>query len=136
MIEFLLGLLVVVILLLIYYYSLDRYAIAPTCTKRRNVCGKKTDIYGSGTMSYDDYVKDKSLETSTFASHNEYINDLKSSPNAANHVETILEEVDVNPWVGLRRPEYQKISMGTDARTVPSYIYGQTPRYTSISNFV
>lgn len=84
------------------------------------------DLYTKEAESYEnfeDYIIGNGLEKSVTESHNQYVQDLQHRTSGAS-VETVTShDENINPWVGLRRPDYSSIRIDGNAREVSS----QTP---------
>ena len=77
-----------------------------------------------------------SLEKDVFDSHREFTEDAYISTQGANSTDTIRDDPnDVNPWVGLRRPDYTGAFSESDARVVSSE-YPDQMKSASVSSFV
>ncbi len=78
---------------------------------------------GSSYENFEDYILDNGLEKSVTESHNQYVQDLQQRTSGAS-VETVTShDENINPWVGLRRPDYLSVKVDANAREVSS----QTP---------
>lgn len=77
----------------------------------------------SSYENFEDYIMDNGLEKSVTESHNQYVQDLQQRTSGAS-VETVTShDENINPWVGLRRPDYSSVRIDGSAREVSS----QTP---------
>jgi len=95
-----------------------------TYFKNKKVEDDKDDLLDKH-MNYKEYVEESSLEPSIYKSHNKFIDGVQHRTTGAS-VETILGgDVDINPWVGLRRPNYYSTTAGSSSRVVHSEIPDQ-----------
>lgn len=79
---------------------------------------QKEDVDSDETFA--DYVVDNGLEKSVTESHKQYVKDLQQRTSGAS-VETVTShDENINPWVGLRRPDYLSIKVDPGAREVSS----------------
>ncbi len=83
-----------------------------------------------GMANYDSYVALNSLESSVYDSHNAFVSDMQNRVAGASAQSINSSDVDINPWVGLRRPNYQAAVPDANARVVPSHDPHQMPAQT------
>jgi hypothetical protein len=69
-----------------------------------------------------------SLEPDVYNSHKEFVEDAYISTQGANQDTELDHDVNIVPWVGLKRPENPDIE-GSDARTVTSLYNDQMSHY-------
>lgn len=86
-----------------------------------------------GLTGYDDYsqvVQLTSLEPEVYASHAAFTNDLGITNKGASTLTVRSDPNDVNPWIGLRRPDYHSVYTMCDARVdsseSPDQMFAQT----------
>lgn len=76
---------------------------------------------------YNDYLLNSSIEQGVVDSHNQFVNDIKHTTTGASAQTVFSEEPDLVPWVGLRRPAYDKVYVDPNSRQVPSIYQSQLP---------
>lgn len=82
---------------------------------------------GEDSLDYDQYFKSLSLDDSVSKNHASFVYDLgRTSKGAANR--SILEPVDVQNWMGLRRPNYLAVTENDDARQVSGFVDDNLPK--------
>lgn len=88
---------------------------------RGQCSGFKGDIQEvAPDYSYDDYLVNEGLEKSVVESHNKFVDEIHHRTTGASAQSVLSGDVDVNPWVGLRRINYNAAFSQNDARTVSS----------------
>lgn len=87
-----------------------------------------TDI--AENMAWQDGIQVLGLEQSVVDSHRSFCKDSARSTTVASNVPTRSYDQDINPWVGLRRPDYCGVRIGDTARVVPSEYCDQLPQAT------
>lgn len=86
-----------------------------------------------GLTGYDDYnqvAQLTSLEPEVYASHASFTNDLGITNKGASTLTVRSDPNDINPWIGLRRPDYRSVYTMCDARVdsseSPDQMFAQT----------
>lgn len=86
-----------------------------------------------GLQGYGDYnevAQLTSLEPEVYASHASFTNDLGITNKGASTLTVRSDPNDVNPWIGLRRPDYHSVYTMCDARVdsseSPDQMFAQT----------
>jgi len=85
--------------------------------KNRELAKQYNDLMSMD--GYDDYnsvIQYASLEPEVFDSHESYSGDIGVANSGASNLVVRSDPNDVNPWVGLRRPDYHSVYAGCDAR--------------------
>jgi hypothetical protein len=97
-------------------------------------CGDSDyEYFGNGEnvdSDYRDFIASNSLEQSVYDSHNQFTTDANHRTSGASGLTIRTDDNDINPWVGLRRPNYLAVSTGDESRVVPSETPGQMPNPT------
>jgi len=73
----------------------------------------------SSLSGYDDYgqvAQYMSVEPEVYESHSRYSSDMNRSTSGPSYMSERDDPNDVVPWVGLRKPKYQDVFAGDDAR--------------------
>lgn len=84
----------------------------------RELAAQNNDL--TGLESYEDYsevVQYQSLEPEVYESHDSYAFDIGVANSGASVHAIRSDPCDVNPFVGLRRPNYHDTYSGADVRT-------------------
>lgn len=85
----------------------------------------------------DDYssaIKNMSLESSVIAGHNKYASERNHVASTSRSTSVRDDPNDINPWVGLSRPDYHRKSMNTTtAKETPSDLPDQLTDYKQLS---
>jgi hypothetical protein len=84
-------------------------------------------------QDYNDYLLSAGLEKSVVNSHNQFVNDISNThaTSGSSKMTELSGDVNDNPYVGLRRPDYN-VNIDENARQVPSasaYQYPSNSRY-------
>lgn len=87
---------------------------------------ERDDDIGEGEP-WQEAIRQMGLEQSVLDSHNAFVKDRSRSTTGASNQSVREYDNDVVPWVGLRRPRYEKLTIGSSARTVPSEYADQLP---------
>lgn len=113
------------------------------CCRPKSCCAAPKPVareYMNNTAesgAFEDYLIDAGLESTVIDSHQQFVNDIQKTTSGAS-VETVLAgDVDDNPWVGIRRPNYD-VKVDSSARTVPSAEQSRMPtarRYSGSGHF-
>jgi hypothetical protein len=84
----------------------------------------------SGYDDYNQLAQYSALEPEVYESHKEYSADMNRSTSGASMMTIRTDPNDVNPWRGLRRPDYHSVYADSTARVdqseVPETMYSQT----------
>lgn len=99
--------------------------------KNRQLAGQYNDLVSM--QGYDDYnsvMQYASLEPEVFDSHNSYSSNVGIANSGASSLSVRSDPNDVNPWVGLRRPDYHSVHSGCDVRVdhseIPDQMFAST----------
>lgn len=68
-------------------------------------------------------IQSMSLDPSVVKSHNRFVEERNKVSSGASQLPERDDRLDVNNWVGLRPPDYTRVKVSSDARTVPSIDY-------------
>lgn len=83
-----------------------------------------------GYGDYNEVAQLTSLEPEVYASHASFTNDLGITNKGASTLTVRSDPNDVNPWIGLRRPDYHSVYTMCDARVdsseSPDQMFAQT----------
>lgn len=80
--------------------------------------------------NYNDFVALNSLESTVYKSHDNFVKDVQNRVTGASAMSIRADDNDVNPWVGLRRPNYYDVTPDINARVVPSEFPHQMSKHT------
>lgn len=72
----------------------------------------------------------QSLEPEVYTSHDEYVADMNRSTSGASMMTIRSDDNDINPWIGLRRPDYHSVYPADDARVDSSETPSSMPSAT------
>lgn len=75
------------------------------------------------------YMADVGLADSIKDSHERFTQEIHQRSTGASAETVLSQEPDINPWVGLRRPNYN-VEISAYAREIPSVYPNQVPKYT------
>lgn len=85
----------------------------------------------SGDDSFNGYLKGQALESTVEEEHKTWLGAIPMRTMTSSHDVILTSDNDVNPWVGLRRPDYHKvIPDAPDVRVSSSEGPEQMPRMT------
>lgn len=69
---------------------------------------------------FNDYVLSSGVDKSVVDSHRRFTSQIQKSTTGASTLTELSGDVYATPFVGLRRPDMQRIPIDANARTVPS----------------
>ena len=100
-------------------YNADAQALTMAQTPDLLTSNKSDELVKSDGIDWNNAIMDMGLEQSVIDSHRTFVNDAARITTTASNV-PIMEPTHVVPYVGLRRPDYQRVPMMPGARTIPS----------------
>lgn len=121
--------LIIVVLFLCYNYSCKKSR--PVVLVKPSCGGEESEIVSPfankdeapDADDYQTYVMQNGLEKGVFDSHKRFVSDLRQTPRGSSSLTETSHDENINPWVGLRRPDYTSVKVSEHAREVPT----QTP---------
>ena len=87
------------------------------------------DNAASGYNDWESVMKASALDSSVTENHKEWVKDLTKTSSGASS-RSVLEPVDVVPWVGLRRPDYYNVTENDTNNQVSGFdfVEGNLPK--------
>ena len=113
-------------------YNADAQALTMSQTPDLMTTHKSDELVKSDGIDWSNAIMNMGLEQSVIDSHRTFVNDAARITTTASNV-PVMEPTHVVPYVGLRRPDYQRSPMMPGARTIPSVDGGALP---SVSRFL
>jgi hypothetical protein len=112
------------------YLHGNKYAAKPGTS---GFSGTRRQARASPATDYDSYVMNQGLEQTVYDSHRAFVADSLSNTTGASRDTVLSGDVDVVPWVGLRRPDYSVPVDVSALKAIPSQAEYQLPVGTKYS---
>lgn len=112
--------LIVVILLVVYWGGQSKVEESFVADVRGRDDVDLNERTNAVTEDYSERMQNEALEESVFASHNEYTRDMDRLTSGPSALSERTDDVNLVPFVGLRRPDYDSVRIDPAARQIPS----------------